>query len=168
MKLTKNLILMPLFFLALVSAAVAADTCTTGTITAEDTAAGRYELLLTCAADATPGFAVTLTAADMIKMDRMFVHLVSSYGNTVTAVGASGAEVEIRDSISRVILDNAGGGNNLLVNSPIATYAHTEGPGTDQAWYASKTYPWTINVENITQAGAFNLLLTLVNTPLAY
>ena len=164
----KKLILLPLFFLGLVSAAVAADTCTTSSVTAEDVAAGRYELLLTCAADATPGFAVTLTAADMIKMDRMFVHLISSYDNTVTAAGASGAEVEVRDSINRVILDNARNGNNLLMNSPLATYAHTEGPGTDQAWYASSAYPWTVNVENITQAGTFHLLLTLVNTPLAY
>lgn len=155
----KKIILTLLLSLLAVSA-YAADTCVTSALTAEDVSAGSYELLITCTADADASLQVTLTSADMAKMHRKWVKLISSYDNTVTAAGASGAELEIRDSVGRIIMDNNGHGNNFIVNGT-TTYEYAEGPNDDHDWFVNSAYPWTIYIENITQAGAGNLLITL-------
>jgi hypothetical protein len=155
----KKIILTLLLFLLAVSA-YAADTCTTAALTASDISAGDYELLITCTADADASLQVTLTSADMAKMNRKWVKLISSYSNTVTAAGASGAELEIRDSVGRIIMDNNGHGNNFIVNGT-TTYEYAEGPNDDHDWFVNSDYPWTIYIENITAAGTANILLTL-------
>jgi hypothetical protein len=152
-----------LFLLLTPLSVLAADTCTTAALSAEDAAAGAYDVLVTCAADASTSLEVPLTSTDMAKFNRKFVYLVTSYDNDVTAVGASGAELEIRDSLGRVIMDNSNHGQNFIVNGGPPTTGYTEGPNGDHYWLTFDDYPWTIFVENITKAGTVHLLFSLVS-----
>ncbi|MCK9520879.1 MAG: hypothetical protein M0R74_17920 [Dehalococcoidia bacterium] len=161
MKKTILTLLLSLLLIAPTAHAANIGTCVAADLTADEATSGwGYELLITCEADTNGALAVTLDSLTMNKLSGKFCFLITSYGNTVKDL----SELEIRDSIQRVIIDNAVNGKNFITRSVIPTYTYPEGPNKDHYWVFNAKYPITIYVENNdVSKGVVNLLFTLLN-----
>ena len=150
-----------LFLTLLVSSAHAADTCSTSGLDTLGVNSGKYEILLTCTADAGSNFSYTFSSGIMDIFDGKYIYLISSHSNTVS----DGAELEIRDTFGRVILDANGNGNDFLNQAATpATMEYPSGPNTDHYHVGNDTYPLTIYAENIgASGGTINILFTLTD-----
>lgn len=122
---------------------------------------GKYELLITCTADTDGSFGVTLTTAQMQAFAGKYLYMISAYPGSPAMT--DGAELEIRDSLQRVIMDAAGNGNDFI-DATSTTTEYPSGPNTDHYWIANDAYPWSIYIENnIVNGGKTNLLFTFID-----
>lgn len=138
-----------------------AGTVTGGALNDLGRNSGKYELLLTCTADAAGALSAAVNSATMDNLAGKYVFTITSYpGNPAPT---DGSELEIRDSIGREVISSAGNGNDFIDATDTKT-EHATGPNTDLYYLASDAYPWTVYMENNAVANAvFYLLLTLTD-----